>query len=383
MATALTELKLERFLRQVEPAMMRTYVSSRRSLLSAESYDADWFASLDPEQRTLVWNELERVSHLCTHQGRDTLIELFMERGLKICLMGDHPAESLDGIYDVALFAFVLHQQVFEDGYFLLECKRLTGRVRFRGRPGPPVDDPEKIAEALQTHLEREHEKRYPGGRCLVDVRSDPETLTLLVNYETRKQATEVFKSGERKIIVMRHRPVRRELAVYYPESGILDLKANAGRRDALRVGVGECLFLEAERFDARVEVDLGAILSFRARLQAIAEADLEQVTAARLVRIAGHLRDGHGTVFSVASDDVFESLEDGIILHDGPTVTEATLAFDYRSDAKRPREKTAKVRLIAKSHQVKKPEARGWPAEEIMPLLEKWGLVKMPPAPS
>lgn len=373
MAARLPSFALESFLRHVDPRLLAHYVKRKLDLDAPEALDQPWIASLNTAFRERLHEDFECIHHLCNKAGRESLLDAMKNQGLSRYIMLDGAPHPVESEHDIAMLAFLSYGKLFADCHFFFECDRIENRTFTYGPPGEPKVSDEELINGLTEYLRIARFKdQVDDGRYRVDARREDGALSILITYETHQKAAEQFAASNTEIIIYRYRPLSRELAVYRPATGLLEMSVVGKRKEAnLARGVAESLFLDPAHFDRSLIIDLSPLLELRA---AIAKASEKRfIDHMTLVEIGGEVVDGLATGFTIKSMDVFKALDESIVLDLSRTrVTHAKLAVRYGQLA-RPRH----ITLKASVHKLDYPKTPSFPEIQVLELLIEWKLIK------
>lgn len=219
------------FFRRVNsPALFRRFfqafgVWERMALdekAGADRIHAAWCV-LECPNRAAIEEGLCRINDISCEKGRFTL-----HFRAEDCGVDDYRDLSLPKL---AMILYLEHRAVFDEAYDFFMLEKAENLHTLLGRhPVPCEPTPERL-DQFKTELVKALRRDAHGPQLLVEVAPPhPEKWMALIPHETYVRPDHEF-NGENEIETRERRPVFEMVLIYYPESGVLKLKAGRGKR--------------------------------------------------------------------------------------------------------------------------------------------------------
>jgi hypothetical protein len=201
-----------------------------------------------PETIYLAWSKLDPETHADLHESIRRVNDLGHEKGRWALLYRarDCRVEGCDDLTPLVLSMtmFLEHRQVFDEVYGFYTIEKTDSLDILIGRDPVPCDPTEDQLQEFRNRLVRTLKREAVGDGFRVEVAEPrhPKKWMVVVPHET--QAKDDFEFDEDGEIVNRpRRPIYDIVLIYYPDTGMLKIKAGRGKRKAN--DVAECFATE------------------------------------------------------------------------------------------------------------------------------------------
>lgn len=200
------------------------------------------WSALDPELHPELDESIRRVNDLGREKPRWALLYRARDCGVEGC----------DGLtpFVLSMTMFLEHQTVFDEVYGFYTIEKTESLDLLVGRDPVACDPTAEQLQAFRSRLVTKLKREDVGEGFRVEVAEPrhPKKWMVVVPHETQKKDDYEFdENGE--IVNRPRRPIYEIVLIYYPDDGLLKVKAGRGRRKAN--DVAECFAIEILRRDA------------------------------------------------------------------------------------------------------------------------------------
>ncbi len=287
-------------------------------LATAELETADdvvvgqWLAARAGVLPAALVEDLERIEELTDDRGVATMIEAGDRAGVDVRRLGLDPME-------VAVRAFLDHQEVFESAHGKRVVETLKGTTEFIGKANGGVRAVSLDAlRALEADLGQHFDARARTRHCRISMGRDGDRLVFTIAHGALVRADEAL--DHRATVVcdsaapvylderaVRYRPQRRDVVVYDTRAGQLRIRAgDAPTLHAYRRGFGQLLHGDARWFGTDAIVSLQPLV----RLGRTVERPTPGLADVRVVGLIVRYTSGQRGTIAVDADDIWAFLE-------------------------------------------------------------------------
>lgn len=178
---------------------------------------------LDVPNRQEIDEALRRMNDIAREKGRFTL-----ERCAEDCGVEDYIDLTLPRL---AMRLFLDHRRVFEETYDFFMLEKTESLRTLLGRQPVPCEPTAERIERFKVELSRALRRESHGPQLLVEVAPPhPEKWMAVIPHETYVRPDHEFDE-QSEITTRERRPVYEMVLIYFPETGVLKLRAGRGRK--------------------------------------------------------------------------------------------------------------------------------------------------------
>lgn len=287
-------------------------------LATAELETADddavgrWLAERAGVLPASLVEDLERIDELTDDRGVATMIEVGARAGVDVRGLGLDPME-------VAVRAFLDHQDVFESAHGKRVVETLKGTTEFIGKASGSVRAVSLDAlRALEADLGQHFDARARTRHCRISTGRDGDRLVFTIAHGALVRADEALDQSPLVVCEpaapvylaerpVRYRPQRRDVVVYDTRTGQLRIRAgDAPTLHAYRRGFGQLLHGDARWFGTDAIVSLQPLV----RLGRAVEQPTVGLADVRVVGLIVRYTSGQRGTVAIDADDIWAFLE-------------------------------------------------------------------------
>jgi hypothetical protein len=309
--------------------------------------------------------ELYRVWDLCDEIGHEYLVAACDRQRPKY---NPDPTGTLP-VEGVSLIVRIEREEVFNLAYDMRNFRHAERFNLYQGKKGKQITKLGEVTKRLRSKLERDFKGLKKSDRVIVRAYQEGSTFNFVIYHEKRVQAQLIFKGGRtrRKVAPLALRPVQQDYIRFDPTTGKAEVEARfSHEEEKLVLGFAECCLEDAQYF-ARSgnRLNLARIADKHFTLKA------ERVEKAALTELQFTLDQKPKPLFTISSDDVFETLGfNGLLgkLAVG-TIRRAVLTLKFEGDGKEKSVRLSGDKTISFPHRTH--------AEDVHRCLAAWKLLR------
>jgi hypothetical protein len=199
-------------------------------------------------------------------------------------------------------------EDVFNLAYDMRNFRHAERFNLYRGKKGKQITNLATATKRLRQMLEREFTGLKNSDRVIVRSYQEGGTFNFVVYHEKRVQAQLIFKGARtrQRVAPFTLRPVQQDYIRFNPAAGEAEVEARFSHEEEKLVGgLAECCLEDAQYFaKSGPRLNLAVIADKQFKMKA------EGVEKATLTELQFTLDQKPKPLFTISSDDVFETLE-------------------------------------------------------------------------